>query len=691
MLRPRLLRVLQINDEVTSNDPGGWFEPMESGTGSINDFESSQRFWANLNNYQHPPDLILVDINFEKDQSSPLKGEYTKKPTGLLYAIPFLAWCRTSHKPTAVAFHTGDPGLFDVGPVSSAMRALAIELASLAASIDEGGYSTLLDIDDVIDWRGLCSKLYEQGAGQKDSSRTIWALLPDYVRKIVTQALADRIDEISKNKVVKSLNSLLKSRDFCHSIAINSVNYVDEAIYRLNRMGANLPEHEVERLNRQILESIFPIELRGSFQITNAKTTNRAFHWILDRTKANSESALKAAAERFRKKLIQSTDTEAVESNPDLIIVDPVAHATLLTYCIKASEREAGIAVEPQTENWPGLTLVFKDGSRDCISVQSIFADVPVLLPEYFKTPGTEGQFTPWRLFGGKPLIGHYLERLASWTKVYDLAIDRVKHLPHTADPLEGGNLNTIIPGTVEASNLVRFLILMFQIVRLHHTAWENWRKDYTEIEWNPKTTEFQGSESSSTLKKLLQNLYQEIKAKVDADKKDSASIDEMDVFDIFDKEYRLDFMNMPSWIRFHMELLRSLGLVGLKDDSTGNEWFLIDPKRQFPDSVPPCPQELQPEWLTFNSKSDEGGALKCLIKTLGFEHHIQIERIVASALGTAGEKGEFFRVLYETGRIPGWIRALCQIYAEDQLHWLEIAHWPRFMQQTTAMPLSQT
>jgi hypothetical protein len=690
MLSPRLLRVVMINDELSSSDPGGWFEPMESCTGSINDFESSQRFWANLNNYQQPPDIILVDINFEDDQSSPLKGEYSKKPTGLLYAIPFLAWCRTSHRPTAVAFQTGDPGLFDFGAgVSGAMRALAIELASLAASIDEGGYSALLNIDDIIDWRGFCSKLYEQGRIQEGSRRTLWALLPGPVQKLIAQAQSERIDEAEKNRIVKSLNIMLKSRAFCQSIDVNRDDFIEEALYRLKHLEPKLPQHEVERLNRQVLESIFPEELKGSFQITNAKTSKRAFRWIVDRTKGNTEGALKAAAERFRKKLVQSTDADAVENNPDLIIVDPVAHASLLTYCTKASERERETVVKPQMENWPGLTLIFKDGSRDCISVQSLFGDVLVLRAEDFKTEAVEGRFTPWRLFKGKPLIGHYLERLANWTRVYDLAVNNVKHLPRTGDPLQGGNLNTIIPNAMEDSNLVRFLILMFQIVRLHHTGWENWRKDYSEIEWDAQNTRFQGSDSGQTLKKFLQNLYQKIRARVNTNRREGRStINEMEMLEIVDKERRLDSLNLPTWAQFHLEILRSLGLIGMQDDADGSEWFLTDSQRQFPDTVPLCPPALRPEWLVFNRRGEDGGALKCLIKTLGFKENTQIERIVINAPGSSAGKTDFFRTLYETGRAPGWIRTLCQIYAQDQLQWLEVAHWPQFMQQTTTMPL---
>lgn len=161
-LTSRKLRLLRIIDsgsydspEEARDSPPGLESSTVGGDGDgdervyrITGCVASQRYWQMLQPSAPPPDLILVDINFAEDSTSPLRIEERKIPTGLLHAIPFLAWARTSGRICSIAFQTGDPGLFTttMGDASQTMKLLAAELAGLAGSI----HGTLKK-DEVVD------------------------------------------------------------------------------------------------------------------------------------------------------------------------------------------------------------------------------------------------------------------------------------------------------------------------------------------------------------------------------------------------------------------------------------------------------------------------------------------------------------------------------------------------------------
>jgi hypothetical protein len=169
-----MLRVLRLNDRPVKNDRA------DGGLSTIISWNDMQRFWG-----ASPvtiPDIVLCDINFEYDFDSPLNEVHRIKPTGLLYAIPFLAAARTGLTPVVLKFHTGDPTLFSrihdresplgIDKPPKEMSYLAAELIGLALAIatPDPSFSgpTLtfpLKTQDTWDWLMARDSSFESEAG----------------------------------------------------------------------------------------------------------------------------------------------------------------------------------------------------------------------------------------------------------------------------------------------------------------------------------------------------------------------------------------------------------------------------------------------------------------------------------------------------------------------------------------------
>lgn len=147
-MEPRELRILLLNDDVQIP-----VDPSKQDV--INGWREAQEYWLGPDlsavapgsppgkRYAGAPDMVVCDINFADDQLSPLHQIHSKKPTGLLYAIPFLVQARVLQRPCVVVFHTGDPGLFsryhrDGGEhaIPDVMPLLAAEFIGLITAID---------------------------------------------------------------------------------------------------------------------------------------------------------------------------------------------------------------------------------------------------------------------------------------------------------------------------------------------------------------------------------------------------------------------------------------------------------------------------------------------------------------------------------------------------------------------------
>lgn len=126
-MRPRKLTVLRINDILRKmkrdaslpqiDIPPDSIEIFSQGrlTG-ISSWEAAVRFWSTYKN-DPVPDLVIADVHFEYDQTSPLSqsfpGMHNHLPTGLTHFKPFAALARATGHLLGVGIHTMDAGLWE--------------------------------------------------------------------------------------------------------------------------------------------------------------------------------------------------------------------------------------------------------------------------------------------------------------------------------------------------------------------------------------------------------------------------------------------------------------------------------------------------------------------------------------------------------------------------------------------------
>jgi hypothetical protein len=128
---PRWLRVIRIDDSAKSPVPktkyfraegeGVVTPPLELVTYdrgdetaiAINGLAAARSFWLAFNPTL-TPDLVLADVDFEKDDTSPLHDWAHEKrshiPTGLTHCKPFAAIARATGRPISIQLHTANAG-----------------------------------------------------------------------------------------------------------------------------------------------------------------------------------------------------------------------------------------------------------------------------------------------------------------------------------------------------------------------------------------------------------------------------------------------------------------------------------------------------------------------------------------------------------------------------------------------------
>lgn len=630
--KPRRLRIFRIIDSETGYfevDPNldafdgldSYIDARKSQDGDsvhrITGCVASQKFWQSQLLPTEPPDLLLVDINFERDSTSPLKRAEGKIPTGLLHALPFLAWSRTAGRITAVAFHTGDKTLFTTrdGDASHVMKLLAAELAGIAGAV----HGTLLG--EVVN--GGMDRLDAKGDLDSAGYRWIWDLAPD------------------------------------------------------------------------------------------------AEHLARERVQAEYRRALLNAAS------LPAMTTEGGASSGALsrVVIEPESHAVLMRLVSEASSRSG--TIRPSVEGWPGITLIRRDGHTDCIAVDSLFADSRVALQGIHFADSAEGDpERPWDLTDGKPAIGRYLRRLGQWQEVYEQAAAFASQLPLGAAqasttlaklikngapplPVEATGGTPVIP-PVSNEKVVRFLTLLFQIIRQQHAAAEAWPKRYHELGWDPAGHRFTDTEPrGQTLPHFLTELFSNLLAHIEVERSDGDEaprylVAKEDLIDLLDKQ-KIDRVRVDVYIKLMVEaglLTHSwkVGLIGSYEAMTIDLPYLaaigavqgsmrtgkVVPDRArllslFRDRTPMQTTDFTPEWI------GEGGLSRTVLaENLGYggDSMTAMSRIVSQGLGLARESdATAFLDEFESGTTKyGWLRELCRQYARKRLGWSDERNWPRIL-----------
>jgi len=260
-MKPRKLTVLRIDDRAFAQVPATPTAatqhadaPPESvelvkfgGSGgeltAIDGWASSLRYWAGVQAGTHP-DLVVCDVLFDWDMSTPLNWDATdtQVPTGLSHLKPFAAVSRTAGRPLGVGIHTANPRIWEAlngDAATQRMAALAAhEIGEVAAILgDDELVEELEHLMSTSDWPNTgsplpaaleaCWKWLERRSSSHFDGALKRAVL-DYRRLLAMQTSANGEDARPRSFVLPSdWVRLMKS---CEALKTQPTNLRDSDI-----------------------------------------------------------------------------------------------------------------------------------------------------------------------------------------------------------------------------------------------------------------------------------------------------------------------------------------------------------------------------------------------------------------------------------------------------------------------------
>lgn len=286
----RMLREFRIDDSIDDETAD---RAIQAGEPLINGFLTAQEVFRAIGR-DTAPELVLIDVNFDQDQSDPLAA-YGKRPTGLLYALCFLTWARVVHRPIGIGFHTADAGLWI--QCESSMRDLAVLLVGLNASLTDSAKEARLlhagEIEEAVEW------LESRAGGNENEGRLKAA--EDFRRCL--QVMANPNNVVTSRLVIDPTNhvKLLSACEELGKLSEDDVVGEHELLRSLGVLifidGKSEPEClSVNGLFPNVVGGLLaqdfrPLSLQGGVQSTKRRNTENSNDssspelWRYDRTK----------------------------------------------------------------------------------------------------------------------------------------------------------------------------------------------------------------------------------------------------------------------------------------------------------------------------------------------------------------------------------------------------------------------
>ncbi|OHB67337.1 MAG: hypothetical protein A2V70_00180 [Planctomycetes bacterium RBG_13_63_9] len=145
---------------------------------------------------------------------------------------------------------------------------ILISTNTVMQTIADEKHAALVHEGDVADWPGLCSALDAAGDQQPNGSAArVVELLPPETRQRVVQALQSGTYSAEfRQQTRDALNHLLADRKFYQEEAFVGTKLSEPAERLLDLNLDRLPEADVEQLNRLLLESTFPDQIKPHLQ-----------------------------------------------------------------------------------------------------------------------------------------------------------------------------------------------------------------------------------------------------------------------------------------------------------------------------------------------------------------------------------------------------------------------------------------
>jgi hypothetical protein len=124
----------------------------------------------------------------------------------------------------------------------------------------------LISRHDVLDWKGLATKLVEQGAKPEPSpGKRIWEMMEPQIRAAAAEIVSSGVASgYARRQLAEELSNVLGRRDFYDGVSWRGVELPPEAQDLLARRTPNLDEPQLCRLNSLLFEAAFPKALTKS-------------------------------------------------------------------------------------------------------------------------------------------------------------------------------------------------------------------------------------------------------------------------------------------------------------------------------------------------------------------------------------------------------------------------------------------
>ena len=118
----------------------------------------------------------------------------------------------------------------------------------------------LLTVEDIVDWAGLRDRLRENSSNVPGLSERIMSHLPPSLREPLSTGAV--VNEDFKSDFVRALNEILQTGDLIQPKDFESAQISGDTLTRLSRDEAMRSAEDLTRLNRLLLETAFPQEIR---------------------------------------------------------------------------------------------------------------------------------------------------------------------------------------------------------------------------------------------------------------------------------------------------------------------------------------------------------------------------------------------------------------------------------------------
>jgi len=531
----------------------------------ISGLAGSELFWEAFHSDQLP-DIVVGDVNFEYDLSSPLRRwdpEHDQIPTGLSHLKPVAAVARASGRLIAIGIHTADPNK----------------------------------------WMQL-----KIGGGKG----SIYGLMAESEIRELAAILGERI----------------------------------------------APDNEEEG----------------------------AWNWLKEKAESKPFFALNLALRQYRRRMVERLKIGLDGSDQSALRLPVGEWEKLEAWC---SQMKNGSKTLRESD--PGFPLLYANGEVDVISFASLFADVDGILDEElpaecFELQEPEGKL--WDLKLKLPQIGALIYSLADFKEVYQKAAAVRQELPFSETQLSH-NLREVTDHP-----LARGFAVLFRYLEMVYEDEVRWDRLLFLGPWDPLTQaesehEFPKEEGAPYSESCPVSLYDWLTKldKVLKSRERSACDEETDrpYIDVVDLKDELGRAWDPASIRFHLELLCSMGRVERNiRPECGAEYRSIPGKSGLKSPQQPAECKIYSKEYASTLRDSLGFGRKKGPKKSNADNAVgQVLQaaFVGAPEGVApndsAKMGRQFLKSFVEGSAPGWIKEVCRDYVEKELGWKDKRTWP--------------